>query len=280
MRLLAISDLHLSSSDNRAVLQSLPPHPDDWLILAGDIGETLEHLAFALDTLGERFRQLVWVPGNHDLWTTRSDGSEAMGEEKYQQQVDLCRQYGVLTPEDPYAVAQFGQHRVRIVPLFLLYDYSFRPAHVAHSEAVTWAELSGVVCADEHLLHTQPYADVTHWCEARCIEAERRLEAIDDELPSVLINHFPLRQDLIWIPRIPRFTIWCGTQRTENWHLRYRAAAVVYGHLHVPSTQYRDGVRFDEVSLGYPRQRQNTRQPSDVLREILPAALAGQLPAL
>ena len=53
----------------RQALQSVRPHPYDWLILAGDVGETEEHLRFALSILTRRFAQLLWVPGNHDLWT-------------------------------------------------------------------------------------------------------------------------------------------------------------------------------------------------------------------
>jgi hypothetical protein len=29
---------------------------------------------------------------------------------------------------------------------------------------------------------------------------------------------------------------------------------VVYGHLHIPRTIVHDDVRFEEVSLGYPRE--------------------------
>ena len=72
------------------------------------------------------------------------------------------------------------------------------------------------------------------------------------------------------MPRIPRFSIWCGTRRSEDWHLRFRAAAVVYGHLHIPATHHRDGVRFEEVSLGYPRQWDAEKGPARYLREILP----------
>ncbi|MYU48090.1 hypothetical protein GTV15_15710, partial [Streptomyces sp. SID7803] len=28
-----------------------------------------------------------------------------------------------------------------------------------------------------------------------------------------------------------------------------------YGHLHIPRTTWYDGVRFEEVSVGYPRER-------------------------
>ena len=39
--------------------------------------------------------------------------------------------------------------------------------------------------------------------------------------------------------------------------------ACVYGHLHIPRSTRHDGVRFEEVSVGYPRewQRRGTAPP-------------------
>ena len=102
MKLWAISDLPLGHAVTRRALLELPPHPGDWLILAGDVGETEAHLRFALETLAPRFRQLVWVPGNHDLWTPERDPAALRGEAKYRRLVAICKSYGVLTPEDPY----------------------------------------------------------------------------------------------------------------------------------------------------------------------------------
>ena len=86
-----------------------------------------------------------------------------------------------------------------------------------------------------------------------------------------MINHYPLRQDLVRLVRIPRFSIWCGTRRTENWHLRFNASVVVSGHLHIRATDYQDGVRFEEVSLGYPRNWNQDKGIQSYLRQILPA---------
>jgi hypothetical protein len=91
-----------------------------------------------------------------------------------------------------------------------------------------------------------------------------KLYAISD------LNHFPLRHDHAQLPLVPQFTLWCGTKRTTDWHLRYRATAVVSGHLHIPSTRHRDGVRFEEVSVGYPRHWRHERGLESRLREILP----------
>ena len=51
----------------------------------------------------------------------------------------------------------------------------------------------------------------------------------------------------------------------------YDAEAVVYGHLHIPRTTWYDGVRFEEVSVGYPREWQQRGLPDPLLRRILPA---------
>ena len=46
--------------------------------------------------------------------------------------------------------------------------------------------------------------------------------------------------------------------------------AVVYGHLHIPRTTWHDGVRHEEVSLGYPREWQARARPPQLPRQILP----------
>lgn len=275
MRLLAISDLHLRYEANQRALERLAPHPGDWLILAGDVGESEAQLRFALDLLTRRFDRVFWVPGNHDLWTPPSQPGAPRGEAKYQRMVSVCREYGVLTPEDPYVRWPGEGPPCLIAPLFLLYDYSFRPDDVPEHQVLAWAAETDVLCADEALLHPDPYPTRQAWCAARCQWTERRLAAAAAQAPLVIVNHFPLRYDLVRLRRVPRFSPWCGTRRSESWHTRFRARAVVYGHLHIRGTHYRDGVRFEEVSLGYPRDWDPRLGIEPFLREILPGPEGG-----
>ena len=269
MKLWATSDLHVGYDENRRAVDALPSYPDDWLIIAGDTGETPAHLDFVLRTLQPRFKQLIWTPGNHDLWTPRTLPPEQRGVPHYQRLVSLCNNYGVLTPEDPYARWPGDGPTRAIVPTFLLFDYSFRPASVPREEAVAWAAASGVRSADEQLLAPDPYATCDDWCAARVAATEARLAALPVDVKLIVANHFPLRQDLAVLPRIPRFSIWCGTTKTNDWHRRFNIEAVVYGHLHLRSSQQRDGVRFDEVSLGYPKQWNQQKTLAGYLRQIL-----------
>jgi hypothetical protein len=280
MRLLAISDLHLGHEANRVALAGVSYHLDDWLIVAGDVGETFAHLELAWRTLVPRFAKVFWTAGNHELWSTpstRDDGDARSGQAalrgaaKYDALVDLCRSHGVITPEDPYETWP-GDGRTVIAPIFTLYDYSFRPADVAEADAVAWARASGVLCSDERLLSPEPFASRTAWCHERVRITRARLDAIPATAPTVLVSHFPLRYDLARPPRIPRFSIWCGTTLTEDWGARYRASVMVSGHLHLRSTLFRDGIRCEEVSLGYPREWSRERTFDSFLREVLPSS--------
>jgi 3',5'-cyclic AMP phosphodiesterase CpdA len=267
-RLLAVSDLHVAYPDNRQIVERLGSGPD-WLLVAGDVAERLADVEWALRTLRERFAVVVWAPGNHELWTPREDPVQLRGEERYRHLVELCRQIGVLTPEDPYPVWEGDGGPVTVAPLFLLYDYTFRPPGTSSKEeGLAYAYETGVVCTDEVLLHPDPYPTRDAWCHARVAFTQQRLLAA--AAPTVLVNHFPLVREPTRILRYPEFAQWCGTELTADWHIRFKAAAVVYGHLHIPRTTWYDGVRFEEVSLGYPREWRRRGGTPDPVRQILP----------
>ncbi len=273
-RLLAISDLHVSHRRNAHALADLGDHGDDWLIVAGDVGDSLSDLARAWDHLSSRFGKLIWVPGNHELWCTDalSQGLEsARGVRRYELLVELCRAHGVVTPEDPYPLFEGEGGPARVIPTFALYDYSFRPDHVSLADVNDWAWEHGIRARDEALLHPDPRDSRVAWCHDRVARTEARLAALPDErgVKRVLVNHWPLRDDLVRIPKVPRYRPWCGTVLTEEWHVRFGLDVVVSGHLHVRATDWRDGTRFEEVSLGYPRQWRSEARLGDYLRDIL-----------
>jgi 3',5'-cyclic AMP phosphodiesterase CpdA len=226
-RLLAISDLHVSHAENRRHAETLrPEHDDDWLLVAGDIAERVADVQWTLALLADRFAKVVWAPGNHELWTTTNDPVQARGVARYEHLVEVCRRLGVVTPEDPYVT--WRGHT--IVPLFVGYDYTFRPAGT-----------------------------------------RKRLDALGPAARVVFVNHYPLVREPTRVLYHPEFAQWCGTEHTADWHVRYDTACVVYGHLHIPRTTWYDGVRFEEVSVGYPREWRRFGGPPGP-RQILPYA--------
>ncbi|MBW0092003.1 metallophosphoesterase [Pseudonocardia sp. KRD-184] len=277
MKLWAVSDLHVRHPDNRAIAEDIRPESaDDWLIVAGDVAEQVDDVVRTLAVLRRRFARVVWVPGNHELWTRTKDPVPLRGVARYERLVAECRALGVDTPEDPFPVWTGPGGPVVVAPLFLLFDYSFLPEGATTSaEGLAIAYAAGVVCTDEHLLHPDPFPSREAWCAARVEESRRRLDALDPAVATVLVNHWPLTRLPTRVLRHPEFALWCGTTATADWHVRYRAQAVVYGHLHIPRVTVEDGVSFREVSLGYPREwraRAERRGHDDPLpRQVLPA---------
>ena len=278
-RLLAVSDLHVRHPDNRALAAGLRPVADgDWLIVAGDVAEQVDDVLDTLAGLRGRFARVVWVPGNHELWTRTKEAPARRGVARYEALVEGCRALGVDTPEDPFPVFPGPDGPLVVAPLFVLYDYSFLPEGAATvAEGLAIARGAGIVATDEHLLHPDPHPSREAWCAARVAESRRRLDALDPATPTVLVNHWPLTRLPTRVLRHPEFALWCGTTATADWHVRYRAVAVVYGHLHIPRVTAEDGVPFHEVSLGYPREwrareeRYGTRVADLLPRQVLPA---------
>jgi 3',5'-cyclic AMP phosphodiesterase CpdA len=269
--LFAISDLHSSYEENWRIVDDLRPEPnDDWLIVAGDVGETFGDIAKTLRLLRQRYAKVIWTPGNHELWTLSQDRVQLRGVARYQALVQMCRDNNIVTPEDEFVVWPGPTGPMTIVPLFQLYDHSWlAPGTTTKKESLECAYRMGVVCTDELILHPDPYPDRESWCDARVKEAERRLSALSPDAKTVLVSHWPLVRQATDALRFPAFAQWCGTTRTADWHTRFRAEVAVYGHLHIPRTTYYDSVRFEEVSLGYPREWIKRAKPPVIPKKVL-----------
>lgn len=268
----AVSDLHVAYPENRRIVESLRPHAaGDWLIVAGDVGELFADVTWALTLLSERFAKVIWAPGNHELWTHPQDPVQLRGDARYQALVRRYRDLGVTTPEDSYPVWTGVGGPLLVAPLFVGYDYSFRePGVTSKEQALARAHAAGIVCADEVFLHPDPHPSRDAWCRARVTRTEARLADCDPAVPKVLVNHYPLVRTPTDILRYPEFAQWCGTELTAGWHRRFHARTVIYGHLHIPRVTWHDGVRFEEVSVGYPREWRPRGRPDSWLRPVLP----------
>ncbi|WIM66829.1 metallophosphoesterase [Corynebacterium breve] len=241
----AVSDLHAAVKANHAHIATLtPPNPNDWLIVAGDVAERTDVVVRVLGEFTQRYAKVIWVPGNHELFCRATD--RARGRHKYDELVLALRRIGVVTPEDEYPVFD----GVTIVPLFTLYDYSFRGPGMTVEEAVKAAEEKHIMMTDE--LAIAPFVDVRAWCWDRLTYSTKRLSRIEGE--TILINHWPLVQEPTMRMRWSEIALWCGTRHTRGWAQRYNAKAVVYGHLHIPDVTTYDGIEHIEVSLGYPKE--------------------------
>ena len=119
MRVFALSDIHVDYDVNEKWIAglSVADYQEDVLILAGDVTDSGSLLAWCLSTLARRFKQVLFVPGNHDLWVIRDDRKKNSFE-KFEEVSAVAASSGA-------SMQVFRAGRVTIIPLLSWYDYSF-----------------------------------------------------------------------------------------------------------------------------------------------------------
>ena len=181
------------------------------------------------------------------------------GEAPLRHLVEMCRALGVLTPEDPYPVwdGDGGPGRRRAaVPAVRLHVPAGR-ARDTKEEALAHAPTTpGVV------VHRRVPAAPRPVPEPRRVvprpgspRPSARLAALDPTLPTVLVNHFPLVREPTVGPALP------GVRAVVR-HRAHRRLAPALQRGRPSSTGTctsrappgTTGCRFEEVSVGYPRE--------------------------
>ena len=229
MRIYAVSDLHADFRANRALLDHIPAHDhrDDVLIVAGDVADSLDVLAETLAHLRARFREVFFVPGNHELWVRGGEHADSVA--KFRAVLGVCEAAGVRT-----APARVGG--AWVVPLFSWYheDFDVRGEGV-EAELDGWADRyfcrwpAGVGRVDRYFLALNaPHV--------------RRYDA-----PVVTFSHFVPRPDLVppvqWL-KFKGLAKVAGSAGIED-QLRLVGSSVhVFGHTHIPEDRVIDGVRY------------------------------------
>ena len=264
--LYAISDLHVDHKMNFDAITKLRYFPDSGLLIAGDISHDLTKFRHCLDILSKKFSHLFWVPGNHDLWSIESQSSKGLN--KYRDCLDICNDLNIYTPEDEFFEWRSSKGIFTIVLCFIGYDYSFRPLSVSLDNAIAWAKEDNTFCTDEKYLFSTPFPTKQVWCDDRIQYTENRLNDLNQK-NLILVNHYPLTRHMVYLPRVPRFSIWSGTTKTEHWLSSYNIHTFIYGHCHVRQDQVYNNTRCCEVSFGYPNQQYWGNDLADYLRIVI-----------
>ena len=124
-RLYAISDVHWDFKENRKWIAKVADgsHSDDVLVIAGDVTHKCEQFEDCLSTLKRKFGDVIFVPGNHDLWIRPDvDGTFHTSIEKLEWCLATCKRLGVRT--EPTRLEGAGG-AVWVVPLYSWYHFSF-----------------------------------------------------------------------------------------------------------------------------------------------------------
>jgi len=235
MRIFAISDVHIDFEENRQWLYSLSQSrfKNDILVLAGDISDKISLLARAFELLKQCFSEVLYVPGNHDLWV-RHDKTDSLG--KFHRIKTLANNTGIR-------MEPFHSGPLSVIPLFGWYDYSFGlPSNKLSS---MWRDY--FVCKwpggfdEDKITH-----HFTSMNEA-CLTVKNQT--------IISFSHFLPRIDLmpIYIPAKKRMIYpVLGSERLEAQIRRLGSHIHIYGHSHVNRRISKDHTTYINNAYGYP----------------------------
>ena len=245
MRVFAVSDIHVDYKENLAWILSLDnkEYANDILILAGDVDDKMPLLKQVLVSLAASFKEVLFVPGNHELWVQEDDFDCSL--DKFEAIAELCKSCGVHSDV-------FNLLGISFVPLFSWYDLSFGEPDRHLRRA--WRDFRA--CSwPEHLPEIQ---DVTEYFLKLNIP---KLNIINKTVIS--FSHFLPRIDVMpaGIP-VERRNVYpvLGSEALGIQVKQLSPTIHVYGHSHVNQDIELDGIRYLNNAFAYPCESQIARK--------------------
>jgi len=239
MRIFALSDIHVDYEENAKWIANLSfgEYQDDVLILAGDVSDTRRLLDWCLSTLARRFKKILFVPGNHDLWVIREEREK----DSLQKFADVC----AVVESSGASMQAFRERGVQIVPLLAWYDHSFgEPSGELKS---VWLDYHA--CRWPSRFTPEDIAG--HFAALN----DQQVSLPGDKV--ITYSHFLPRIDLMpeFIP-IQHKLLYpiLGCVRLERQLRKLNPSIHVYGHSHVNQKVRIDGISYINNAFGYPRE--------------------------
>jgi predicted phosphodiesterase len=239
MRIFAISDLHVDYEDNAHWITSLSSSEfrNDVLIVAGDISDSLHLLEWTLKSLVARFRSVLFVPGNHDLWVVQ-DKEITSSLVKFEQVCSVAGAAGA-------SMSAFHGNGLCILPLLGWYDYSFGQPTIALLRG--WNDYRACRWPARYEVN-----DIAAYFDQKNLPPKM----VDGDM-VISFSHFLPRIDVMpdYIP-VDKRVLYpvLGTTRLERRIRELKSNIHVYGHSHVNRRTDIDGVTYVNNAFGYPHE--------------------------
>lgn len=237
MKVFATSDLHIDYPENARWLAnlSLVDFQQDVLIVAGDVTHEHSRLAAAFEQLARRFRQVLFVPGNHDLWVRQRH--HASSYEKFEHIRALAERSNV-------SMRPFSVGPLTIVPLLAWYDYSFGSStryllnHWSDYFACDWIGDSDDAVTQLFLQQNEPWLELRNEVIISFSHFLPRIDLMPDYIPPTHRQVYPV----------------LGTSKLDQQIRTLGSHTHVYGHSHVNLRTVVDGVTYINNAFGSPRE--------------------------
>ncbi|PCI42375.1 MAG: metallophosphoesterase [Moraxellaceae bacterium] len=243
MKVYALSDIHVDYKENKRWLFSLsnPEYRNDVLILAGDLTDDLELLEECFHFLAETFKQVLYVPGNHELWVKRNPGITSM------EKVGLI---GDLAAKCSISTEVFHIGSLSIVPLLSWYDFSFGEPNEKLTQnwvdfrACKWPAGMDELALTQHFLKQNTQLEITNETVISFSHFMPRIDLMPSYIPEAFHYLHPVM----------------GSELLEEQIRQLKPQIHVYGHSHVNRQITLDGIEYVNNAFGYPSETRITRK--------------------
>jgi predicted phosphodiesterase len=245
MKVYALSDIHVDYPENLQWLLSIDDelYQQDVMILAGDVSDNIDLLRQVFVSLKSKFREVLFVPGNHELWVHNDEVDCSLL--KFDLIQSLCRELGVRD-------SLFEHEEISFVPLLSWYDFSFGEPDRHLRRA--WRDFKA--CSwPNHLQDSQSISE--HFLEQNIPLLDTRNRFV------ISFSHFVPRIDVM-PERIPldrrRVYPVLGASDLGDQIARLNPDVHVYGHSHVNQSITLDDIHFVNNAFAYPAEQRIARK--------------------
>ena len=239
LKVYTVSDIHVDHKENLRKITDISQidYQKDILIVAGDISSRLDRVRHVFSLFKERFREVLFVPGNHDLWVRDKSADDSI--EKFDRIMEMAAQMGVLTQP-----AHFGS--LSVIPFLGWYDYSFG----SPSEKLSGLWMDHKACAWPDGFDERRVTDFF-------IEKNQDHLKIKNRF-IITFSHFLPRIDIMpsIIPKEhQKLYPVLGSARLEAQIREINSDIHVFGHSHVNLKKEMDGTVYINNAFGYPYEK-------------------------
>ena len=206
------------------------------LLLAGDVSDCLTLLITAFKILRNRFKEIIYLPGNHELWLWRDRENDSLA--KFHLIEKITADYGIT-------MKPVQLKTLSIVPLFGWYDYSFgRPSQFLKQIWVDYTACKWPSGYDEY--HITRYFTSLNYnirlSPSRDVISFSHFVPRIDLMPYYIEGHIRLLYPVL------------GSSILEKQIRKLGSKIHVYGHSHINCSMLKDNTLYINNAFGYPNE--------------------------
>ena len=242
MRIFTVSDLHVDYKKNLDWVKNISnaDFKNDLLILGGDISHHLNKTLKTIELLKNKFKEVTFVSGNHDVWIHQKDFKNS-----YLKHDELMKEVYQLEVH----IKPFVFNEILIFPIFAWYDYSFgQPSSDLQNQ---WMDFYRCEWYNDDIQQTFKYffdfnAAIPNVQTSKVI-------SFSHFVPKMEV--FPIKAPIIQL-LAPCF----GSQKIETFIRNIQSNIHIFGHSHLNRDENIDGIRYINNAFGYPKEERISRK--------------------